>query len=496
MTFTHALATNNYGEAKFIVTADAANGTHTTIAAALTAASSGDTIFIRQGTYTENITLKAGVALVAYPSFGAFGVANAGNVVIIGNTSFTAAGTATLCGLTLQTNSNYALSVTGSAASIVVLQYCYINCTNNTGIQLSSSSSSSAVNLSYCTGNLTTTGIAIFDHSGTGQLRFLHSTFNNGGGSSTNNTVSGGGFFGPNYSGWANGLTLSGTGSSSVGDFIDMTMSGNQTALTTTGTSGFNFQHTTFASNTSSCISIGSGTSGQLHNCLLSSSNANTITGSGTLLFTCITFNSVANLQNTLTLTLGAMNTFISGAGTGTTGQVLTSNGASAPPTWQTSGGGTFVKQARANTSTAGSTATTIPFDDTIPQNTEGAEVLTVAITPANTNNILEIEYNLHMTCVNGNGTSRQFSSAIFQDSTANALYAQLDIQNGADGTNNVGVNVTGRFYMTAGTTSSTTFKLRVGPAGAYTYYWLSNIGSAIFSTVNVATLTVNEYSA
>ena len=46
MTFTHALSTNNYGPAKFIVDALVANGTHTTIASALTSASSGDTIFL------------------------------------------------------------------------------------------------------------------------------------------------------------------------------------------------------------------------------------------------------------------------------------------------------------------------------------------------------------------------------------------------------------------------------------------------------------------
>lgn len=485
----------DYSTAKGRIVDSTGHGDFSTIQAAINAASSGQTIFIRPGTYTENLTLKVGVTLCAFPAFGAFGSAFTGNVIINGTCTLTTAGTATICGCTLQTNGAAAVVVSGTLASVLIIENCYLNCTNATGVTLSSSSASSSIIFSYCTGNITTTGIALFAHSGAGSLRFLHSTFNNGGGSTTANTVSGGGFFGPNYSGWANALSLSGA-SSSVGDFIDMTMAGNQTAVTTADTSGFNYQFATIASNTSSCINLGAGTSAQLHYCLLSSSNGNTITGSGTLLFTNITFNSVANLQNTLTLSNGAMNSFISGAGVGTAGQVLTSNGSSSPPTWQTGGGGTFVKQARANTNTAGSTSTTIPFDDTIPQNTEGAEVLTVSITPANTNNILLIEYDLHMTCQNGNGTSRQFSSAIFQDSTANALYAQLDFQTNSDGTGNVGVNVKGRFYMTAGTTSSTTFKLRVGPAGAYTYYWLSNIGSAIFSTVNVATLTVTEFSS
>ena len=57
---------NKFGVAKWIVDSTASLGTHTTIAAALTSASSGDTIFIRPGTFTENLTLKAGVDLCAF----------------------------------------------------------------------------------------------------------------------------------------------------------------------------------------------------------------------------------------------------------------------------------------------------------------------------------------------------------------------------------------------------------------------------------------------
>jgi len=56
---------NNYGTAKLIVDATAGSGNYTTIAAALAAASSGQTIFIRPGTYTENLTLVAGVNLTS-----------------------------------------------------------------------------------------------------------------------------------------------------------------------------------------------------------------------------------------------------------------------------------------------------------------------------------------------------------------------------------------------------------------------------------------------
>lgn len=301
MTFTHALATNNYGEAKFIVAASAANGTHTTIASALTAASSGDTIFIRQGTYTENITLKAGVNLCAYGPTAAFFLASAGGVIINGTCTMTTAGTVGIKGIVLQTNgATAALAVTGSAASIVQLENCYLNCTANTGVTFSSSSSSAQIQFEYCSGDLTTTGIALFSHSSAGSLRFLHSSFSNTGSSTTNNTVSAGGFF-PNYSSWANGTTVSNAAAMN-GSHLDLTMSGNQTGLTTANTAAVGIIHATFTSGSSSAISLGSGTSLQLHHALISSSNASPVAGTGTFIYSDISFNSVVSVQSTVIL--------------------------------------------------------------------------------------------------------------------------------------------------------------------------------------------------
>ena len=63
---------------------------------------------------------------------------------------------------------------------------------------------------------------------------------------------------------------------------------------------------------------------------------------------------------------------------------------------------------------------TTMPFDDTIPQKTEGVEFLTVAITPTKNDNKLLI--SVHLQCqMTNNG---QWSMALFQDDTADALAA------------------------------------------------------------------------
>src|SRR5215469_17495644 len=84
-------------------------GDFTTITAAINAAVSGQTIFLRPGTYTENPTLKAGVNLAAFDAD-----ATTPNVIINGKCSFSSAGTVSISGIELQTNSDFCLAVSGS----------------------------------------------------------------------------------------------------------------------------------------------------------------------------------------------------------------------------------------------------------------------------------------------------------------------------------------------------------------------------------------------
>lgn len=484
MSLSRALSTNNYGPAKFIVAASPAVGTHTTIAAAITDASAGDTIFIRPGTYTENLTLKTGVNLTAYSPTSNFSLPSPSSVIISGKCSYSSAGTVSIANIVLQTNSDYAVEVTGSSASVVILQNCYINCTNNSGLHLTSTSASSIISCFYCSGDLTTTGIALFTNSGAGNLRFLYSLFGNSGSSTTNNTCSSTGNCFPNYSGWANGTTMS-SSSSMIGAHLNFTMSGNQTALTTSSTASINIQHSEITGGTSSAISIGAGTSVQLHHCGVSSSNASTIAGTGTLSFTNITFNSGASLAAGLTLSNASMNSFISGAGVGTTGQVFTSNGASSPPTFQTPASSVVVKQVRTSSVATDSTSTAMPADDTIPQNTEGKELFSLAITPSNTNNILLIQAVVNVSVA----TTQQCALALFQDSTAGALAAQAYtcVSGGLI------YQASFQYYMVAGTTSATTFKLRYGVSAGGTAYINQSAGGRLYGGVAFCSMTITE---
>ena len=153
-------------------------------------------------------------------------------------------------------------------------------------------------------------------------------------------------------------------------------------------------------------------------------------------------------------------NTLVLPGGNGSSGQYLQTNG-SGTLSWATVTS-KIVQVVETSYSTAASTTTAIPFDSTIPQNTEGTEILSAAITPTSSSNKLFIQVSLPQ--VDGNG-SLFICGALFQDSTANALAA------GAVTTADVAfdqVNFT--HYMTAGTTSSTTFKVRYGPQSGTGY--------------------------
>jgi len=131
-------------------------------------------------------------------------------------------------------------------------------------------------------------------------------------------------------------------------------------------------------------------------------------------------------------------------------------NGAFVPPT------GSVVQVVTTLSSAVATGTTTIPRDDTIPQNTEGDQYMSLAITPTNSNNLLIIEC---VGVVSSSAANESFTAALFQDTTANALAVGQNFQGTATASTALPI-----FYsMTAGTTSSTTFKVRIGGDGAGT---------------------------
>jgi hypothetical protein len=139
------------------------------------------------------------------------------------------------------------------------------------------------------------------------------------------------------------------------------------------------------------------------------------------------------------------------------------------------------VQVVASQTGASSSTSNILPDDNTVPQNTEGAEFLSLAITPTSATNILQIDVVLFGS-INNN---RNLVVALFQDSTAGALAAASTYQ----GSTGELVTVTFRHRMTAGTTSATTFKVRAG-AGASTATLTVN---GKFGGVAASSITITE---
>jgi len=143
----------------------------------------------------------------------------------------------------------------------------------------------------------------------------------------------------------------------------------------------------------------------------------------------------------------------------------------------------------RSNTTAQVTCNSFIPQDNTIPQSGEGVEVLTATITPKSATNLLEIEFNAWGWV----SITLPTCAALFQDAGANALAAAVGNHSFV---NNACSSIFLRHIMAAGTTSSTTFKIRSGPLGGAATFWINatNI-TALFGGVASCYLVIKEYS-
>ena len=124
---------------------------------------------------------------------------------------------------------------------------------------------------------------------------------------------------------------------------------------------------------------------------------------------------------------------------------------------------GDLVNTSFVETSAQANNATIIPQDDTPPQITEGSEYMTLAIVPSSAINRLSIIISGSF----ANSAGGQVAMALFQDATATALSAIKNAGTGADQMYPIAL----QHDMVAGTTSSTTFRVRAGsPTGTTTF--------------------------
>ena len=171
-----------------------------------------------------------------------------------------------------------------------------------------------------------------------------------------------------------------------------------------------------------------------------------------------------------------------------TSGEVLTAASLNANFTFAAANPtGKVIQIVSTQTGALATGTTQIPTDDTIPQNTEGTQFMTLAITPTSATNILQIVIQSDIAV---DGADIQYVCALFQDSTANALAAV----GGNSRTNRIHTPVL-IHTMTAGTTSATTFKFRAGPSSANTMTFNGFGGGRAFGGVSASSIIITEYT-
>ena len=178
---------------------------------------------------------------------------------------------------------------------------------------------------------------------------------------------------------------------------------------------------------------------------------------------------------------------------TTTTKKYLTQTGdgaASAAPAWSALANtdlpaGSVVQVVNVQSGAVATGTTLIPNDDTIPQNTEGDQYMTLAITPTSATNKLKIEVRMF---IHSSGHN-YLCAALFQDAIANALacgecYTDSGYVNGA---------IAFTHYMIAGLIVETTFKVRCGGSAAGTTTFNGWAGARKYGGVLASSITISE---
>ncbi len=173
-----------------------------------------------------------------------------------------------------------------------------------------------------------------------------------------------------------------------------------------------------------------------------------------------------------------------------TTGLTTAGLYASTPTTLQLMGPGvgkpgSIVQSVRTDTGTVATGATVVPFDNTIPQNTEGNQYMTQSITPIASPNLLSVTTQ---GMYSSSAANTAFAQSLFRDSVANALSTAMAFQgSGAP------VNILTQYRAQAASTSSTSFKARTGTRDAGTTTFNGTAGAQLYGGVSNSYIQIDE---
>ena len=185
------------------------------------------------------------------------------------------------------------------------------------------------------------------------------------------------------------------------------------------------------------------------------------------------TFNSTATFNSTNTFT-GA-NTFT--ATTTFNGNIIVTSG--------TFNGWPAGQSVSSQTSNRASYTAQIPADDTIPQITEGTQILVSTITPKSATDILRVS----VTGTVGMSANGDAIISLFRDSTANAVAAQRIMSASASDTGHAFSLV---YRVVANGVVAQNFSVRIGPSTATTVY-VGGLTTAFLGATQSIMLEVEE---
>jgi hypothetical protein len=134
-----------------------------------------------------------------------------------------------------------------------------------------------------------------------------------------------------------------------------------------------------------------------------------------------------------------------------------------------------------AETTTKTSTASLIPPDNTIPQVSEGAEMLSLSYTPKLSTSFLYVTVSA---CVNNAGNV-PITVAVFRDGAANAVACQTSTSYGRSGT------ICYTFRISANSTAATTLSVRYGSSTGTSY--LNQTDTSTYAGGVVSSIMVKE---
>ncbi|WP_133253035.1 hypothetical protein [Rhizobium wuzhouense] len=150
---------------------------------------------------------------------------------------------------------------------------------------------------------------------------------------------------------------------------------------------------------------------------------------------------------------------------------------------------GKLLDRAYAEYTTNAALTAAIPLDDTIPQSSEGTEILSVSITPKSTTNRLRAR-----ACLVGavSSANKAIIAAIFSGASANALCARYVTAPTADFEHELNMEV----EWVPGVTTNQTITVRAGSSSGGNLSLNGNSGGRIFGGASRCTLIVEELEA